>query len=247
MPNARAWIEVAGSEVVETRFLVQLLRGEEVRRALRVGVLLHPRLSKREVFQMLENLPIQISNIARRPQVIRVIVVLILLEDLRSPGRIPVAVSVAACVAVAQPVRVALPAIAVGPAPGFGATVRQIIREAVSVDIDHVGGLDQLRDQTRAAREDVLGADLAVPHGVELVDVGGLALGPALDDAFAGVVVLVGLGVAVVRDLLDAVLFVPDDGAAGAVLDVIPAGLVAVQVIGIGAVADEGMCVRSPQ
>ena len=80
---------------------------------------------------------------------------------------------------------------------------------------------------------------MAAQVSTSLVDVGGLALGAALDDALAGVVVFVGLGVAVVRDLLNAVLFVPDDGAAGAVLDVIPAGLVAVQVIGIGAVADE--------
>ena len=91
-----------------------------------------------------------------------------------------------------------------------------------------------------AACKDVLGANLAVPHGVKLVDVGGLALRPALDDPLARVVVFVGLGVAVVGDLLNTVFFVPNDRAPRAVLDVIPTGLVAVQVIAIGEVVRYG-------
>ena len=70
--------------------------------------------------------------------------------------------------------------------------------------------------------------------------VGSLALRAALDDPLAGVVVFVGLRVAVIRDLLNAVLLVPHNCAARAVRDVIPAGLVAVQVVAVGAVADEG-------
>ena len=138
----------------------------------------------------------------------------------------------------------ALTTVAVGPAPGFGAGVGDVVGDAVAVEIDDVRRFDQLGDKPRAACKDVLGADLAIPHGVELVDVGGLALRPALDDALARIVVFVGLGVTVVGDLLNAALFVPHDRAPRAVLDVIPAGLVAVQVVAVGAVPDERRRVR---
>ena len=111
---------------------------------------------------MLEDLPIQVRHIRRTAQVVRVVVVLVLFEDFRRARRVAVAVSVASGVAVANPVGVAVSAaVAVGPAPGWGAAVGQVVGQPVAIDVDHVGGLDQLRDQTRAAGKHVLGADSA--------------------------------------------------------------------------------------
>jgi hypothetical protein len=90
----------------------------------------------------------------------------------------------------------------------------------------------------------VLGDDGAVPHDVVLVDVGGFALARHFDGALALVVVLVGAGLAVVADFLDAVVLVPHDVAAGTVPVVGPAGLVAVGVIVEGAQPDVGGGVR---
>ena len=170
------------------------------------------------------------------------VVILVLFEDLGEGATVTVAVL--AAVAVAHPVGIALTAVAVRPAPWRVVAVGNRVRLAVAVGVDRL--LDQFRDQPRAAREDVLGADLAVADGVELVDVSGLALRPALDHALARVVVFVGLGVTVVRDLLYAVLLIPDNRAAGAVLDVFPTGLVAVQVIAVGTVKATFTLMRSP-
>ncbi len=75
----------------------------------------------------------------------------------------------------------------------------------------------------------MLGPVRPLPLGEELVDVHRLALRPALDHPLALVVVLVVLLLAVVEHRLDAVLLVPGDGPARAVLVVRPAGLVAVR------------------
>ena len=61
--------------------------------------------------------------------------------------------------------------------------------------------------------------DLAVADGEELVDVGGLPLRAVLDHPLARVVVAVALRPAVVGELLDAVLLVPEDRPAGADLE----------------------------
>jgi hypothetical protein len=56
--------------------------------------------------------------------------------------------------------------------------------------------------------KDVFADDAAVPDDVVLVDVGGFALASDLDDAVAGVVVDIGVLVAVVVNFADAVVFV---------------------------------------
>ncbi len=90
----------------------------------------------------------------------------------------------------------------------------------------------------------MFGAGFAVADDEELVDVGGFALRTSFDDAFACIVVFVAHRVSVVGDGLDTVFFVPGDGAAGAILVVFPAGLVAVGVIGEGSFTDVRWRVR---
>lgn len=63
----------------------------------------------------------------------------------------------------------------------------------------------------------MLRADLAVSHGVELIDVGGFPLRAPFNHPFTRIIILVRLHTPVVGDLLDAALFVPEDRAAGAV------------------------------
>src|SRR5713226_4474537 len=76
---------------------------------------------------------------------------------------------------------------------------------------------DQFRDYSGGAGIDVFGGRGPRPLGVELVDVDGFAVGAAFDGSCALVVVFVVLFLAVVGNAFDAVFFVPDDGAAGAV------------------------------
>src|SRR5229473_5288678 len=76
---------------------------------------------------------------------------------------------------------------------------------------------DQFGDDTDCAGIDVFGGRGPWSLGVELVDVDGFAVGAAFDGSCALIVVFVVLFLAVVTDALDAVFFVPDDGAAGAV------------------------------
>ncbi len=165
LPDARPRIIIPRTEVVEACLLIQLLRREEIRRALGVRVFFDPGLAEGEVFQVLEDFAVEVGHIARRAKVVRVVVVLVLLEDLGGAGGVAVAIPVPSGVTVANPVGVALAAVAVGPAPGFGAGVRDIVGDVVAIDIDDVRGLYQLRHQPGAAGEDVLGADLAAPHG----------------------------------------------------------------------------------
>ncbi len=101
------------------------------------------------------------------------------------------------------------------PAPGRVLAAGEWVSNTVAVAVFRLE--QELGDQPRAACKDVLGADLAIADGVELVDVSGFALRSAFDHPFTGVVVFVGLGVAVIGNLLDAVFFVPEDRPAGAV------------------------------
>ena len=84
----------------------------------------------------------------------------------------------------------------------------------------------------------MLGAVRPRSVGEELVHVHRLPLRPALDHPLPLVVVLVVLRLPVVGDILDAVLVVPSDGSPCAVLVMRPAGLVAVQVVGVGPEVD---------
>src|SRR5215510_5687310 len=104
---------------------------------------------------------------------------------------------------------------------------------------------NDLRRDPRIADEDVLRRDRAIPHRPELVDIRGFTLRAALDDALAAVVVDKRRRPAVVADLVDPVLLIPDDGAALAAREVVPAGLVAVAVVGIGALTDDRRRVRA--
>src|SRR6266446_9673442 len=73
LPYTGPWVVVSRPEVVEPRLLVQLLRAEEIRRSLLVGVLLHPRFAKREVLDVLEQLTVQVGDVVGAPDVVRVI------------------------------------------------------------------------------------------------------------------------------------------------------------------------------
>src|SRR5713226_7012264 len=76
---------------------------------------------------------------------------------------------------------------------------------------------DQFGDDTDCSGIHMFGGRGPRSLGVELVDIHGFAVGAAFDGSGALIVVFVVLFLAVVTDALDAVFFVPDDGAAGAV------------------------------
>ena len=115
-----------------------------------------------------------------------------------------------------------------------------IARDVTGVPVAHF----QVGRDAGTSGKHVLGYDAAVAYDVVLVDVGGFALTGDLDGALAACVVGVTAFFAVVVDLADAVVFIPQDDAAGAVVVVAPAGLVAVGIIGEGAVPDVGGGVR---
>lgn len=102
----------------------------------------------------------------------------------------------------------------------------------------------QLGDDPAGAGIDVGRGDGPVPDREELVDVGGLAVLALLELSVAAVVVAEGGAVFGVLHLSDSVVFVPDDSSSGAVVQVLPAGLVAVFVVVEGAVADRCWGVR---
>ena len=84
------------------------------------------------------------------------VVVLVFLEDLgEGPAAPAVAAAISACARAVARVAAGV-AIAVGPAPGRVVTVGNRVGLAVTVGVD--GLLDQLRDEPRATREDVLGS-----------------------------------------------------------------------------------------
>src|SRR6266513_68838 len=80
LPDARPRVVVPRPEVVKPRLLVQLPRAEEERRPLLVGVLLHPGLPEREVLQVLVELAVEVGDVVRAPDVIRVVEEEVLLE-----------------------------------------------------------------------------------------------------------------------------------------------------------------------
>ena len=103
-----------------------------------------------------------------------------------------------------------------------------------------VGGLDQLAHYAGVASVDALGPQLAVLDGVEAVEVEGLAVLAPLQDPLALVVVEEVGRLAAVVDLLDPVLFVPEDGPFLAAGLAGPAGHVAVGIVAVELVPGVG-------
>src|SRR5258706_10091844 len=107
----------------------------------------------------------------------------------------------------------------VGASQVIGVIEEEIFLEGgVAVRIGSDGVLlHEFRDDSRGAGVDVLGAGGARSLGEELINVYCFALRSALDGSGALVVVLIGLGLAVVGDGLGSILFVPGDGSTVAV------------------------------
>ena len=96
--------------------------------------------------------------------------------------------------------------------------VEILLKRGVALGVGAGGVLfDEFRDDSAGAGIDMLRSSSTGSLGIELVHIDGFALGAAFDGSIALVVVFVGLGVALVRDALDAVFFVPEDGPVGAV------------------------------
>src|SRR5512139_3994686 len=111
-------------------------------------------------------------------------------------------------------------------------------RGRADVAVARCGAHHQVGGDAAGACIEVFADDAAVTHYVILVDVDRFALLGGLDDALACGIVDVVVAVAVVVDFADAVFFIPRDVAARAVDIALPAGLVAIQVVVEGTLAD---------
>jgi len=96
---------------------------------------------------------------------------------------------------------------------------RNWIDDTITIHITRLTA--EFGDQTGAACKDMLGDNLAVPDGPELVDVSRLTLRAALDDPLAGIVIFAGDRLAVVGDRLDAVFLPPYDSQKSSIFHVI--------------------------
>ena len=83
---------------------------------------------------------------------------------------------------------------------------------------------------------------LAVSYGEELVDIGGFALWPTLEHASPTVIILIALFMAIIKDALHPILFIPDDGAPSAIGVMCPPSLISIGIISKGPLAN--VCCR---
>ena len=185
---------------------------------------------------MLEQIPGRSRGKVRAPEIIRMVEVdeVVLGQDVGHP--------IARIVWILDGVLAVLPALLGAVLPPLPEHAGERIL-APRIDVRIAG--DDLRGDPRVFHEDVLRRDRAVPHRPELVHVRGLALFTALDDALAAVIVDERRRPAVVADVMDPVLLIPHDGPPLATREVVPSGLVAVRVKGIGAITDRRRLVRA--
>ena len=104
--------------------------------------------------------------------------------------------------------------------------------------------LRKLGNKPCSPRKHMLGPHFAVTDRIELVHIGRFTLWTALDNPLTRIIIFVSTRTTVICNRLNTVLFIPRDITPCAVIHMIPARLIAIGIIAIGTIPNQGWCMR---